>query len=116
MYKAAARTGTILHDLFVFAALAYTVASFFLRSQRPYAERSTLWVVIFLLWLAFCAWSAWKALSALVRGGGQRTANFEAMLERRAQAGSGSPLPGFFTFTVVTGAIRLVIPTVLWLI
>ena len=115
MYKTTARAVTAVHDLFVFAALLYTVASFFLRGSRPYSEMPTAWVVVFLLWLAFCVWSTWKTLSALIRGGGARTAKFEALMERRAQSG-GSAASGLWTMTIVTGIVRLAIPAVLWTI
>mgnify|MGYP006864523758 CR=1 FL=1 len=111
MYKTTARAVTAVHDLFVFAALLFTVASFFLRGSRPYSEMPTAWVVVFLLWLAFCVWSTWKTLSALIRGGGARTAKFEALMERRAQSASG-----LWTMTIVTGIVRLAIPAVLWTI
>ena len=75
----------------------------------------TAWVVVFLLWLAFCVWSTWKTLSALIRGGGARTAKFEALMERRAQSG-GSAASGLWTMTIVTGIVRLAIPAVLWTI
>ena len=45
MYKTTARAVTAVHDLFVFAALLFTVASFFLRGSRPYSEMPTAWVV-----------------------------------------------------------------------
>ena len=102
MYKTTARAVTAVHDLFVFAALLFTVASFFLRGSRPYSEMPTAWVVVFLLWLAFCV-------------GGARTAKFEALMERRAQSG-GSAASGLWTMTIVTGIVRLAIPAVLWTI
>lgn len=115
MYKSTARAVTVVHDLFVFAALLFTVASFFLRGTRPYAEMPTAWVVVFLLWLAFCAWSTWKTLSALVRGGAARSGRFEALMERRAAEGA-SPAAGLWAMTVITGVVRLAIPAVLWMI
>ena len=114
MYKSTAKALTAVHDVFVIAALALTLVTFFLR-KTPFSELSAIWVAVFLLWLAFCVWSLWKALSALVRGGGGRTANFEALMERRVQEG-GSPAGGLWAMTLVTGILRLVIPILLTLV
>lgn len=115
MNKIAARLGVVLHDLFVFAGLAWAAASFVLRGWMALEGHSPFFIAGALLWLAFCAWSVWRTISALVRGGGQRTANFEAMLDRRAQESGRSAVGGFFAFTIMIGVLRLAVPVLLWL-
>ena len=114
--KTAARLIVILHDLFVFVSLAYTVASFFLRATVPYQERHPVWVAAALLWMAFCVWTTVRTVAALIRGGGQRTANFVASLERSRQDPDRMGFGGFLGITLITGAVRMIIPTVLWLL
>lgn len=113
MYRSTAKAVTAVHDVFVFVSLAFTVCSFFLRNSRSYSEMPAIRLAILLLWLAFCVWSAWKTLSALIRGGGVRTAKFEALMERRAQEG-GSAAGGLWAMTVITGLLRLAVPALLW--
>lgn len=114
--KTAARLIVILHDLFVFASLVYTVASFFLRATVPYEDRHPIWVAAVLLWMAFCLWSAVRTVASLIRGGGKRTANFVASLERSRQDPDRMGFGGFMAITLIIGVLRLAIPTVLWLL
>ena len=113
MYRSTARAVVAVHDCFVFAALVLSAVLFFLR-VGPDAGITTLWEVIHLLWLAFCVWSVFKALSALIRGNGRRTANFELLMERRAQAG-GKSASLVWSMTLIQGLIRLAVPVLLWL-
>lgn len=114
MYAKPAKLGTLLHDVFVFAALGLTALTYFLRPRLSANPFSTIWMVVFSVWLAFCVWTAFRTLSNLLRTGNLRAERFAAMLEQWAQAQGERPaLTRFAVYTLIPILFRMAVPILL---
>lgn len=111
MYEHAAKNGNWVHRLSTLAGLALTVVFFFLRGKM-----GTVRLVLFLLWMAIGVFSMVKVVSDAASGRHYRETNFENMLHRWEErtGSSSSALSSFWTITVLTAAVKLLVPFLLW--
>ena len=115
MYEKTAKIGNLLHRLFTIASLALALFLFF---RYGYSNMCTIRQVLFFLWIAYGCFATVKILGDAVSGRHLRENNFKAMLARwEEETGArAAALRNFWAITLITGALKLVIPVVLYVV